>query len=58
MVFTDAEGRVLFCSPVLPGSCADIAQARQPGLAHLLADGLFLELVCSRPPPWPPRTHE
>ncbi|MGA5207351.1 transposase family protein [Streptomyces variegatus] len=29
MVLTDAEGRVLFCSPARPGSCADITQARQ-----------------------------
>jgi hypothetical protein len=26
MVLTDAEGRVLFCSPVRPGSCADMTQ--------------------------------
>ncbi|ANP51634.1 hypothetical protein J2Z21_007265 [Streptomyces griseochromogenes] len=23
IILTDAEGRVLFCSPVRPGSCAD-----------------------------------
>ncbi|MFE4582808.1 transposase family protein, partial [Streptomyces chartreusis] len=40
MVITDAEGRVLFCSPVRPGSCADITQARQLGLVELLADGV------------------
>jgi hypothetical protein len=45
MVLTDAEGRVLFCSPVRPGSCADITQARQLGLAQLLADGPFLEIL-------------
>jgi hypothetical protein len=45
MVFTDAEGRVLFCSPVRPGSCADITQARQLGLSQLLADGPFLEIL-------------
>ncbi|WP_405918566.1 hypothetical protein [Streptomyces sp. NBC_00728] len=44
MVFTDAQGRVLFCSPVQPGSCADITQARQLGLAQLLADGSFMEI--------------
>ncbi|MDQ1018930.1 hypothetical protein QFZ43_005479 [Streptomyces afghaniensis] len=44
MVLTDAEGRVLFCSPVRPGSCADITQARQLGLAQLLADGPFMEI--------------
>nr|WSZ11970.1 transposase [Streptomyces canus] len=27
MVLTDAEGRMLFCGPVRPGSCADITQA-------------------------------
>ncbi|MGW3291384.1 transposase family protein [Streptomyces sp. NPDC001002] len=45
MVVTDAEGRVLFCSPVWPGSCADITQARQLGLVQLLADGPFLEIL-------------
>ncbi|MFD3586840.1 transposase family protein [Streptomyces sp. NPDC058683] len=45
MVLTDADGRVLFCSPVRPGSCADITQARQLGLAQLLADGPFLEIL-------------
>ncbi|MFI9256054.1 transposase family protein [Streptomyces sp. NPDC053069] len=40
-----AEGRVLFCSPVRPGSCADITQARQLGLAQLLADGPFMEIL-------------
>ncbi|WP_406446388.1 hypothetical protein OHB00_41350 [Streptomyces sp. NBC_00631] len=29
MLLTDPEGRVLFCSPVRPGSCADITQAWQ-----------------------------
>ncbi|TQJ37082.1 transposase family protein [Streptomyces sp. NBC_00080] len=45
MVLTDAEGHVLFCSPVRPGSCADITQARQLGLAQLLADGPFMEIL-------------
>lgn len=45
MVLTDAEGRVLFCSPVRPGSCADITQARQLGLAQLLAGGSFMEIL-------------
>ncbi len=45
MALTDAEGRVLFCSPVRPGSCADITQARQLGLAQLLADGPFMEIL-------------
>ncbi|MGW2426854.1 transposase family protein [Streptomyces sp. NPDC001709] len=45
MVLTDADGRVLFCSPVRPGSCADITQARQLGLPQLLADGPFMEIL-------------
>jgi hypothetical protein len=45
MVVTDVEGLLLFCSPVGPGSCADITQARQLGLAQLLADGPFLEIL-------------
>ncbi|MFL3868825.1 transposase [Streptomyces griseobrunneus] len=45
MVVTDDEGRVLFCSPARPGSCADITQARRLGLATLLADGPFLEVL-------------
>ncbi|WP_225860774.1 transposase family protein [Streptomyces triticiradicis] len=45
MVFTDALGRVLFCSPVQPGSCADITQVRQLGLAQLLTDGSFMEIL-------------
>ncbi|MGW1616090.1 transposase family protein [Streptomyces sp. NPDC002285] len=56
MVLTDAGGRVLFCSPVRPGSCADITQARQLGLVQLLADGPFME--SSRMPAiraWAPR---
>ncbi|MGW9597734.1 transposase family protein [Streptomyces chartreusis] len=44
MVLTDSEGRVLFCSPVRPGSCADITQARQLGLAEFLVDGPFVEI--------------
>ncbi|MFI1767372.1 transposase family protein [Streptomyces sp. NPDC020800] len=45
MVLTDAEGHVLYCSPVRPGSCADITQARQLGLVKLLADGPFMEIL-------------
>ncbi|MFF7127395.1 transposase family protein [Streptomyces sp. NPDC008240] len=45
IVLMDADGRVLFCSPVRPGSCADITQARQLGLAQLLADGPFMEIL-------------
>ncbi|MFI1301880.1 transposase family protein [Streptomyces sioyaensis] len=45
MVVTDAEGRVLFCSPTRPGSCADIKHARQSGLVKLLADGPAVEIL-------------
>jgi hypothetical protein len=29
MVVTDADGRLLFCSPAEPAGCADITHARQ-----------------------------
>jgi hypothetical protein len=45
MVVTDHEGRVLFCSPTRPGSCADITHARQLGLVTLLADGPAIEIL-------------
>jgi hypothetical protein len=45
MVLTDQNGRVLFCSPARPGSCADITHARQLGLAKLLADGPAVEIL-------------
>ncbi|MFI0231232.1 transposase family protein [Streptomyces sp. NPDC017086] len=45
MVVTDGNGRVLFCSPTRPGSCADITQARQSGLVQLLADGPAVEIL-------------
>ncbi|MEU8917858.1 transposase family protein [Streptomyces nigrescens] len=45
MVVTDAEGRLLFCSPTRPGSCADITHARQLGLVKLLADGPAVEIL-------------
>ncbi|WP_199819374.1 transposase family protein, partial [Streptomyces sp. NRRL S-378] len=32
MVLTDEKGRMLFCSPAEPASCADITHARQLGL--------------------------
>ncbi|MCX5443844.1 transposase [Streptomyces sp. NBC_00063] len=32
MVVTDAEGRLLFCGPAEPASCADITHARKLGL--------------------------
>ncbi|MFE7599184.1 transposase family protein [Streptomyces sp. NPDC057494] len=39
VVVTDGDGRVCWCSPTKPGSCADIIHARQSGLVKLLADG-------------------
>ncbi|WP_461097883.1 transposase family protein, partial [Streptomyces bullii] len=45
MVLTDRDGRVLFCSPTKPGSCADITHARQLGLVRLLADGPAVEIL-------------
>ncbi|MFD8286216.1 transposase family protein [Streptomyces solisilvae] len=45
MVVTDEDGRVLFCSPAGPGSCADITQARQLGLVKLLSGGPVVEIL-------------
>lgn len=45
MVVTDGEGRVLFCSPAKPGSCADITHARQLGLVKLLANGPAVQIL-------------
>ncbi|MGW9246866.1 transposase family protein [Streptomyces badius] len=45
MVVTDAEGRVLWCSPARPASCADIPHARQSGLVKLLAYGPAVEIL-------------
>ncbi|MFI5806026.1 transposase family protein [Streptomyces sp. NPDC051561] len=45
MVVTDAVGRLLFCSPAAPGSCADITHARKLGLVKLLADGPAMEIL-------------
>lgn len=45
MVVTDAEGRVLWCSPARPASCADITHARQLGLVKLLAGGPVVEIL-------------
>ncbi|MFJ8313745.1 MULTISPECIES: transposase family protein [unclassified Streptomyces] len=45
MVVTDAEGRLLFCSPAEPASCADITHARKLGLVKLLADGSAVEIL-------------
>nr|WP_237533020.1 transposase [Streptomyces sp. SID685] len=45
MVVTSGDGRVPFCSPTMPGSCADITHARQLGLAGLLIDGPAMEIL-------------
>ncbi|WP_240502993.1 transposase [Streptomyces prasinopilosus] len=45
MVVTDGDGRVFFCSPTKPGSCADITHARRLGLVELLADGPAVEIL-------------
>lgn len=45
MIVTDENGRVLFCSPTRPGSCADITHARQSGLVKLLADGPAVDIL-------------
>jgi hypothetical protein len=45
MVVTDAGGRLLFCSPAEPASCADITHARNLGLVKLLADGPAVEIL-------------
>ncbi|WSV18541.1 transposase family protein [Streptomyces prunicolor] len=44
MVVTDTAGRLLFCSPAEPASCADITHARQLGLVKLLANGPAMEI--------------
>ncbi|MER6819192.1 MULTISPECIES: transposase family protein [Streptomyces] len=45
MVVTDDDGRLLFCSPTKPGSCADTTHARQLGLVAILADGPAVEIL-------------
>ncbi|WP_338704063.1 transposase family protein (plasmid) [Streptomyces sp. Q6] len=45
MVVTDAAGRLLFCSPTEPASCADITHARKLGLVKLLATGPAVEIL-------------
>lgn len=45
MVVTDEDGWMLFCSPAVPGSCADITHARQLGLVRLLADGPPVQIL-------------
>ncbi|MGW1234229.1 transposase family protein [Streptomyces californicus] len=44
MVVKDSRGRLLFCCPAEPASCADITHARKLGLLKLLADGPSVEI--------------
>ncbi|MGW4538565.1 hypothetical protein ACWEOP_11880 [Streptomyces chartreusis] len=45
MVFTDADGLLLYCSPAEPASCADITHARKLGLVTALSDGPAVEIL-------------
>ncbi|MFD9634903.1 transposase family protein [Streptomyces violascens] len=45
MVLTDAEGRLLLCSPAGPVGCADITHARKLGLVKLVAGGPAVEIL-------------
>lgn len=45
MLLTDASGRLLFCSPAKPASCADVTHARQLGLVKHLANGPAVETL-------------
>ncbi|MFD8229274.1 transposase family protein [Streptomyces massasporeus] len=45
MLVTDGVGRVLWCSPTQPASCADITHARQLGLVKLLGNGPAVEIL-------------
>ncbi|MFJ4866913.1 transposase family protein [Streptomyces sp. NPDC088748] len=45
MVLTDRNRRVLFISPAMPGSYADITPARQLGLVKILAGGPTVEIL-------------
>ncbi|MEU5057491.1 MULTISPECIES: transposase family protein [unclassified Streptomyces] len=45
MVVTDTGGRLLFCSPAEPASCADITHARELGLVNLLTSGPAVEVL-------------
>ena len=45
MVVTDDAGRVLWCSPTVPGNCADITHARQLGLVGLLRSGPVVQIL-------------
>ncbi|WP_459006935.1 transposase [Streptomyces aculeolatus] len=45
MVFTDADGCLLYCSPAEPASCADITHARKLGLVRVLSGGPVVEIL-------------
>ncbi len=45
MVVIDPQGRVLFCGATVPGFVADITQARDSGLAGLLAAADGVEIL-------------
>ncbi|MFJ8098305.1 transposase family protein [Streptomyces griseofuscus] len=45
MVFTDEDGRLLYCSPAEPASCADITHARKLGLVRVLSNGPAVEIL-------------
>ncbi|WP_237296954.1 transposase family protein [Streptomyces sp. 3211] len=46
MALTAAGGRLLFCSPARPASCADITHARQLGLVkHLAGSSVAVEIL-------------
>ncbi|MER6738875.1 transposase family protein [Streptomyces puniciscabiei] len=45
MVVTDGEGRMLWCSPTRPASCADITLDRKLRLVKFLADGPVVEIL-------------
>ncbi|MFJ6054659.1 hypothetical protein [Streptomyces sp. NPDC092307] len=45
MVLTDADGRLLFCSPAQLANCADITHARQLGLVKYLNGGPAVEIL-------------
>ncbi|MGW2588512.1 transposase family protein, partial [Streptomyces virginiae] len=45
MVLTHAKGRMLFCSPAGPASCADITHTRQLGLVKHLVDAPAVEIL-------------
>ncbi|GLW04629.1 hypothetical protein Slala05_82590 [Streptomyces lavendulae subsp. lavendulae] len=45
MILTDAGGKLLFCSPAQPASCAGITHARQSGLVKHLTGGPAVEIL-------------